>query len=226
LTKVITTHFSGYVWAGQYFFIILFQLLFLFPVVRKIYNYKLIYFTLIIILFIIYFYYGYFYDSIPNIIKKIGVRPFILWIPYVFVGVSIANMKIKKISILNVCLLLLIPLESFVLKYFKYEHDAYITLGVLIESIIVSTAILQNPIKIKSQRISNIITYIGENTMTIFVTNPVVILILNLFIPKNLFPNLILWQIFLPFLSSFIIICICLGLSAVINKSKLNGILN
>jgi surface polysaccharide O-acyltransferase-like enzyme len=226
LTKVITTHFSGYGWAGQYFFIILFQLLFLFPIIRKLYNYKLIYYIFIIILFIIYLYYGYFYNTIPDIIKKIGDRPFIFWLPYVFIGISIANLKIKKISIFNVFILFLIPLESFILNYLKYKHDAYITLGVLIESIIVSTALVQNPIKIKSERISNIITYIGKNTMTIFVANPIVILLLNLVIPKNLFPNLMLLQILLPFLSSFIILCTCLGISAVINKSKLNGILN
>lgn len=226
LTKVITTHFSGYGWAGQYFFIILFQLLLLFPLIRKIYNYKIMYYSLIIIIFCTYIYYGYFYNTIPDSIKKIGNRPFIFWIPYVFIGISIANQKMKKIKIFNAFILFLIPIESFILNYFDYDHDPYTTPGILLASILFSVAILQNPIKIKSERIGNIITFIGKNTMTIFVANPMVIIILNSMIPKYIFNNLIIWQIFLPFLSSIIILCICLFISMLINKSKMNGIIN
>jgi hypothetical protein len=112
------------------------------------------------------------------------------------------------------------------LIYFNYDHDSYITLGVLLASILFSVAILQNPIKIKSERISNAIAFIGKNTMTIFVTNPMVIIILSSIIPKDLFKNLLIWQILLPFLSSFIVLCICLLISVIIDKSKMNGILN
>jgi surface polysaccharide O-acyltransferase-like enzyme len=226
LTKLLTTHFSGCGWAGQYFFIILFQLLLLFPLIRKLYIYKYIYYPLIIIIVFIYIYYGFFYNTIPDFIKKLGGRPFVFWIPYVFIGISIANQKIKKIRIINAFILLLIPLESFILNYFEYDHDAYITPGVLVASILFTVAILLNPIKIKSEQIGNIITLIGKNTMTIFVANPLIIMILSSIIPKNIFPNLIIWQIFLPFLSSFIILCICMFISVLINKTKMNGILN
>jgi fucose 4-O-acetylase-like acetyltransferase len=226
LTKAVTTHFSGYGWAGQYFFIILFQLLLLFPLIRKLYNYKFIYYPLIIIIFFIYIYYGYFYNTIPDIIKKLGDRPFVFWVPYVFIGISFANQKIKKISIFNAFILFFIPIESFILNYFEYDHDEYITPGVLLASILFSVAILQNPIKIKSEQIRNVITFIGKNTMTIFVANPMIIIVLSAMIPKVIFPNLIIWQILLPLLSSFIILCICMFISVLINKSKMNGILN
>jgi surface polysaccharide O-acyltransferase-like enzyme len=226
LTKLVTTHFSGYGWSGQYFFIILFQLLLLFPLIRKLHYNRLIYYPLMGLLILIYIYYGCFYNTIPDSIKKLGDRPFVFWIPYVFFGISIANQKIKKISISFTFILLLIPLESFILNYLNLDHDPYVTPGVLLASIMFSVAILQNHIIIKSERISTIITFIGKNTMTIFVANPLIIMLLSSIIPKNIFQNSILWQLFLPFISSVIILCICLFVSVFINKSKLNGILN
>ena len=226
LIKVVTTHFSGYGWAGQYFFIILFQLLLLFPLIRILQHYKLIYVPLIVLLILVYIYYGYFYNTIPDSVKKLGDRPFVFWLPYVFIGISMANQKIKKISVLNAFVLLLIPIESFILKYFDCEHDSYITPVVLLASIVFTVTILQNDIVIKSERISNIISFIGKNTMTIFVSNPLIIMLLSSIIPETVFQNSLLWQLFLPFLSSFIVLCICLFVSVLINKSKLDGILN
>lgn len=226
LIKVVTTHFSGYGWAGQYFFIILFQLLLLFPLIRILQQYKLIYVPFIVLLILVYIFYGYFYNSIPESVKKLGDRPFVFWLPYVFIGISMANQKIKKISVLNAFVLLLIPIESFILKYLDCEHDAYITPAVLLASIVFTVAILQNDIIIKSERINNIISFIGKNTMTIFVANPLIIMLLGSIIPETMVQNSILWQLFLPFLSSFIVLCICLFVSVLINKSKLDGILN
>lgn len=226
LIKVVTTHFSGYGWAGQYFFIILFQLLLLFPLIRILQQYKLIYVPFIVLLILVYIFYGYFYNTIPESVKKLGDRPFVFWLPYVFIGISMANQKIKKISVLNAFVLLLIPIESFILKYLDCEHDAYITPAVLLASIVFTVAILQNDIIIKSERINNIISFIGKNTMTIFVANPLIIMLLGSIIPETMVQNSILWQLFLPFLSSFIVLCICLFVSVLINKSKLDGILN
>lgn len=137
-----------------------------------------------------------------------------------------ANQKIKKISVSNAFILLLIPIESFILNYFNCEHDSYITPVVLLASIVFTVAILQNDIIIKSERISNIISFIGKNTMTIFVANPLIIMLLSTIIPEKIVQNSIIWQLFLPFLSSFIILCFCLFVSLLINKSKLDGILN
>jgi len=226
LPKLVTTHFSGYGWAGQYFFIILFQLLLLFPLIRIMQQYKLLHVPLIILLILIYVYFGYFYNTIPDSIKKLGDRPFVFWLPYVFIGISMANQKIKKISIYNALILLLIPIESFVLQYFDCEHDAYITPGVLLASVLFTVAMLQNNMVIKSERITNFISFIGKNTMTIFVVNPLIIMLLSSIIPEKIFQNSTLWQLFLPFLSSFIVLCICLLVSVLINKSKLDGILN
>lgn len=224
LTNVITTHFSGYGWSGQYFFIILFQLLVIFPIVRK--QSRFLYNLIVILLILIYIYYGYFYSEVPDIMKKIGNRPFIFWLPYVFIGISLANDKIKKIRLSYVLIVCLIPIESYILNYFGIDHDAYITPIVLLSSIIFSIAILQNQITIKSAFIANIISFIGKNTLTIFVSNPMVILILNSIIQKTISQNSTTWQLFLPFISTSMILCICLSISLLIKKSKLNGILN
>lgn len=226
LTKIVTSHFSGYGWAGQYFFIILFQLLLLFPILRKLPQFKYIYYLFIILLVLIYIYYGYFYDTLPSVVKKMGDRPFIFWIPYVYIGIALTNNKIKKIRLSNTFFVFLIPLESYFLNLYGLDYDAYITPIILTSSIIFSIALIQNPIKIKSERIGNFVSFIGKNTLTIFVSNPMMILILDSIIPKYILTNIFLVQIILPFLSSLLIICFCLILSILINKSKLNGVLN
>jgi hypothetical protein len=224
--KIVTTHFAGYGWSGQYFFIILFQLLLLFPILRKVDKYKFIFYPVVILLCLLYIYYGYFSDSIPNVVKKLGDRPFIFWIPYVYIGTALAKEKLRKIKLSNSFFILLIPIESICIDYFTQDHFGYLTPVVLLSSILFTVAILQSPIKFKSERINNLITFIGKNTLTIFVSNPLVIIVLKLIIPQPIFPNLLAAQIILPFISSFIILGICMLISILINKSKLNGILN
>jgi surface polysaccharide O-acyltransferase-like enzyme len=226
LTTMITTHFSGYGWAGQYFFIILFQLLLLFPLIRILYNHKATKHLTIFILALLYLYWGYNSNNIPEIFQKLGYRPFIFWLPYVLIGISLAKNNIKKISLPVSFVIILIPLEFYILNHFDVEHSEYIIFSVLMSSIIFCVAIFQKDIKIKSKRMLHMINFIGENTMTIFVANPVVILILTPIIPKDIFSDLIIWKILSPFFSTCIILAICLVISVIINKTRLKGIIN
>lgn len=118
LTKIITMHLSGYGWAGQYFFIILFQLIMLFPLFRMLYVNKVLRYTIYLLSGLLYFIYAYAGD-LPNFVDKLGDRPFVFWIPYVFIGMTLAQGKIVKLSYWWLFLVLLIP------KYFYYESVSY-----------------------------------------------------------------------------------------------------
>ncbi len=227
LKKIITMHFSGYGFAGQYFFIILFQLLLLYPFLRDLYSRKYYRNILLLITVGLYFVFGYCESFLPEIILKLGDRPFIFWIPYMYLGIFLSKNQTLKIPIIFSLTVCLIPIEFFILKNLNLSHSYYITPLVLLSSLLSCSSLLQNKIDIKNKYILNIIDYIGKSTMTIFVCNPLVILLISVFITANGPNNFsVLEKIILPFISSFIILSICILIEIIIKKVKLNGILN
>ncbi len=177
--NVLTKYFTGYGWAGQYFFIILFQFLLIYPVLRKIFETRILKLITIILVVVFYAFYSYYYDALPLILNKIGARPFIFWIPYVFLGIALARNTVNKISRFFLIAPLLIALEFFILNKLNLQHSPYITIGVLVASILFSVSILHiKSIEIK-ERLKNFIDFIGSNTLIIFVSNPLIILALE-----------------------------------------------
>lgn len=225
--EIITAHFSGYGWSGQYFFIILFQLVVLFPLLRYLYSIKVTRYIILALTLIVYFIWGYCYSSLPAFIMKIGDRPFIFWIAYVFVGFMLAGEKHIIVNIILGGFVLLIPVEAFLLDRYSLDHSPYLTPIILLSSILFCLAMFQ----VKSLNVHSgfgkVISYIGKNTMTIFVANPLVIYVLSLFIIQNsLGPPSLLAKIVFPILSTIIVLTICLLISALLKKVRLNGILN
>jgi len=102
MIKLVTTHFSGFGWAGKYYFIVLFQLLMLFPIIRWIYERKNL--TLIVTGVLVVLYFVCAYLRLPSLIDSLGYRLFIYWIPYVFVGMWLAR---TQTAIVQVCSLLI-----------------------------------------------------------------------------------------------------------------------
>jgi hypothetical protein len=227
LKKLITMHFSGYGFAGQYFFIILFQLILLYPFLRYMYLRTNLRNILLLIIFGLYIIYGYFESFVPEVFLKIGDRPFVFWLPYVYMGIFLCKNQNLKIPIMFSFTVLLIPVEFFVMKKLNLSHSVYSTPIVLLSSLLSCASLLQNRIEIKNEYILKFIGYIGKNTMTIFVANPLVILLFSLFITKNMSENVpVLEKIILPFISSFIVFFFCILIEKIIKKIRLNGVLN
>lgn len=224
--KIITTHFVGRGWSGQYFFLILFQLLLLFPLLRWVYNNKLLRYASIVIIGAIYIVLGYYFKTLPSGIDKLSNLPFLYWIPYVFTGIALSREQIKKLPAITALAVFVMPVEAYVLTLKGVDYIDYITPLTLICSILTCSYFLQSSIKIENSFISKTVSYIGQNTMTIFVTNPLIILLLKLIIPTDLFGCSTLAKIVLPFLSTIIIVAIGLAMAEIIKKVKLNGILN
>jgi len=224
--KIITTHFAGRGWSGQYFFLILFQLLLLFPLLRWVYNNKLLRYAFIVIIGALYIVLGYYFKTLPSGISKLSNLPFLYWIPYVFTGIALSREQIKKLPAIAALAVFLMPVEAYILTLKGVDYIDYITPLTLICSILTCSYFLQSSIKIKNSFISKTVNYIGQNTMTIFVTNPIIILLLPLVIPTGIFGCSTLAKIVLPFLSTIIIGAIGLAMAEIIKKVKLNGILN
>ncbi|KGO94894.1 hypothetical protein Q766_01905 [Flavobacterium subsaxonicum WB 4.1-42 = DSM 21790] len=228
LSNITTTKFTDYGWPGRYFLTILFQLLPLYPVIRWLYGKKVLKYIMWLGLFIIYIAYAYmvYHNNMPGILQKIGYKLFVFWLPYVFVGIELARRQTVKLSVYFWVILLIIPVEyNFIVS--SNNSTSYILPGILIASIIFCVSLLQNQIIVNKTWLYNTISYIGKNTMTIFVTNPLVIIILKVLLPKKLlFCETIAGKIIMPFISSIVIVCICLLFVELFKKLRINGIVN
>jgi fucose 4-O-acetylase-like acetyltransferase len=225
--KVLTSYFLGFGWSGQYYFIILLQLLVLHPLIRKLYLIKIIRFIIILSCAFMYMTWGYFSDIIPDNILKISDRPFIYWVPYVFVGIGLAKNEIKTVKLYFALSVIFIAIELSYLEIFKIKHSSYLNPSVILGSILFFLSIFKNEFIEKKRILEKTIHYIGSKTLTVFVANPLVIFILKFLIPAYIFEiTKQLGIFFSPLLSTFIILLFCLLIAESIKKIKLNGHLN
>lgn len=223
---ILTKYFSGYGWSGQYFFIILFQFLLLYPLIRKVYEIKFLRVLTLATVVLIYLGWNYSYGVLPEPIKKLGFRPFLFWLPYVFLGMALAKNKVNRISLwFGVCPLLL-AVEFLLLRKWEFSHMDYITLGVLVFSLLFCIALLQSKSIVVPERFNNVLGFVGRNTLIVFVSNPLIIILINKLLEVgvvneriNLFP---LWtKVVLSLIAIILIFMGTLGIAKFLHKSTL-----
>jgi surface polysaccharide O-acyltransferase-like enzyme len=228
--KLITMHFSGSGWAGQYFFIILFQLILFYPLIRWLYGIKILRYASFIGVLLIYsvYYYLHYINSMPIILSKIGERPFIFWLPYVFIGIGLARNEVIRLPLWSCIALFLIPIEAYITG--TDSGFPYLYFSILISSIIFCVSLLQSNIPSGKNFLSKSLLYIGSNTMTIFVSNPIIIMGLSLFdlsiLQNTFFCESSTGKIIISFTSVIVIMLLGLLLAEIIKKIRLNGTLN
>jgi hypothetical protein len=228
LTTAITKHWTGFGWAGQYYFIILFQLTLLFPVLRwfsirigvsipLLYVFSLIFYVLIS-------YTGWLYI---DAVGKIGDRPFIYWLPYVVLGITYVHKNIFPVKIpliLGMVFTALIPMEFY---FFNLrEVGIYLHPGIFVASFILLSSL---EVKISYAALSRPVTWaiqvIAKNTLAVFCLNPLVIMFLApVFRSYKLSLNFVGACIVGPILSTAIILMICILITSTLKRLKL-GIL-
>jgi len=219
--KMLSTNFSGDGWPGQYFFIVLFQLIILFPLFRILHTNKKISIIIYIVSIALYIVCG--YCTLPNIINNLSYRPFVFWIPYVFVGIAFAHGFSMKISAWWLLTVLLIPVECHFRQTLSSmgEFHNYILPSVLVSSVTVSVFTMQY----NTAQYNAIISYIGKNTMMVFVANPLVIKIIQ-HIPFGTLSDCgIVGKFILPFVSVSIILVACLVIGKLLSLIKLDKII-
>lgn len=183
LVKAITMYWTGSGWSGQYYFIILFQLLILFPAIRKVsrllINHALF---VLIVSFVAYLLVSHLSIFSHGLLNKVGDRLFIYWLPYVILGIIYAHGKDTKIRFplfVGILSLLLIPAEV------SFTHpnsiSPYLLPSVLLSSIILVKSVLAVNISYESLKPwqKRIIENIARNTPGIFCLNPLIIILLG-----------------------------------------------
>ena len=227
LLKNVTMYFSGFGFSGQYFLIILFQLLLVHPLLRYLYFHKTLRVITILMIAVLYILYGYFEFLLPNILLKIGERAFLFWIPSVFVGIAMVHGKMIKIPLIMALSIFLIPLESSILHHFNLHHFNHITPIVLMSSILFCVSIMQKEffIKTKLKAVAHkILSYIATNTIVIFVLNPMIIVFLLKFNFFNYFHFSYLGNLIAGSIMTIIITFFCLAVGELFQKMGLEKI--
>lgn len=179
LIKVITTYWSGYGWSGQYFFILLFQVILLFPLFRVFATHKKIRSLALLMTAFFCIYNTYFYHLIPIVITKVSDRLIIYWLPYILLGILMAHntQRVCKSKWLFLTVIL-IPFEYVLDSTANYSGSPYLRISVLIVAYITLPALISLPSEIKG-RFGRIISLFGINSMALFILNPLIIIFLK-----------------------------------------------
>jgi len=230
ITTIITKHWVGYGWSGQYYFIILFQLIILFGIIRKLAIMLIkcpgiiVICSIVIFALITYtkwFQYG--------IISKLSYRPFIYWLPYVCLGIQQAHRNIFKYSIDIRWGLLSLGLICVEVYFFDPDlANLYLLPSVFLCSMILLSSIcskltygsLPSTLRWGVQKLSN-------STLGIFCLNPLIILILSPLLKfEGSLPQILRLPFLLPLISTLIIISLCLLIIYLLKKIRLGIIVS
>lgn len=219
--ELITGYWSGYGWAGQYFFIILFQFILIFPLLQKIVNIKLVYITVVSLFLYIIMSYAFWNLSI---ISKLSDRIFIYWVPYAILGILLyRNIDLfrnisNKFIIFSIILILV---EFFIFNYLNMVHSPYVLCSVLVSSSLIAIYFILNENIIKKylpDYLKKLSIYISDKTLGIFVLNPLFIFFLKPFYFYIEVENIFIDSIII-FLFSIIIFILCILTIEILSKT-------
>lgn len=195
MASTLTRHFSGYGWAGQYFFVILIQLLPLFIILSRI----KISFTVLICFFVMGLV---LFKTTPTaldehlILRQLSDRPFIYWLPYAILGAFLAQHEnvwrgyykaFPKSMVL--CLAATIPLLIVLGQTPTGNNSPYILPTVLVASFV----LVPSSLMAFEHQWPRMVTYIGQHSMVVFCLNPFFIAMLrqsDLLHPMALSPSI------------------------------------
>ena len=225
--ELITGYWSGYGWSGQYFFIVLFQLILVFPLLQKIVNVKLIY--IITISLFLYLIMSYIFWNL-SFVSKLSDRIFIYWLPYAILGILLyKNIDLFK-NIANKLILFttfLIPTEFFIFNYFNIVHSSYVLVSILVSSSLIAIYFIVNENIIKKylpDYLKKLSIYISNKTLGIFVLNPLFIFLLKPFYHYIQVENIFIDSIII-FLFSIIIFILCILTIEILSKTFLKKVI-
>jgi surface polysaccharide O-acyltransferase-like enzyme len=229
LIKFITTHWIGSGWSGQYYFIILFQLVAAFAILHTIARY-LVGKRIFVILISVLFYTLISYSPLFNlgVIGKINDRPFFYWIPYVLLGISYSKLGIPKYYSFPiyfiVLALVLIPLEVFVFHPVVASHTPYLLPSAFISTVIILHSVLGK--EMNYLRLNGFIFYLmdllSRNTLGIFCLNPLIVIVISYALRfMNYKFDFIGHNIITPIVSTIFVIGICILIINLLKHIKL-----
>jgi surface polysaccharide O-acyltransferase-like enzyme len=186
LHTIIGGWFGGALWAGQYFFIVLFQLLLLFPLLRAtrpeafggvwlwggLGLYALFEFSLVRVL------------PLALVWDRLALQ----WLPYAALGIALARGWRPPLALpsfvwafVGIVLLAVAPIERAMLLSLGPVRSSYCLMTVYLGSLALLAAVLPSrETDWLGGRLLTAVTFVGQRTMPIFVLNPVAIHTLTL----------------------------------------------
>ncbi len=188
LRTIFGAWLSGYGWGGQYFFIVLFQLTWIYPLLRRHVSPKTLWATLIVG-FALSFATAYVFNS-NGLVSRIGDRLFVFWLPYVFLGAAFAQgfPRARRLWLLGACALFAAPAEmSRLAATFPYVSP-YLLASTSVGSAAFLLALAPRGGRDAaerappSSRLARGARHIGRNSFPIFVCNPLFV------VPASLAP--------------------------------------
>ncbi|MCX2481154.1 acyltransferase [Pedobacter sp. MC2016-15] len=223
--SLITKHWVGYGWSGQYYFIILFQLIILFNIIRKI-TPVLSKFTSVIILLSIGFYALISYTSWfeHGVMEKLSYRPFVYWLPYMIVGILHAHKNIINISLPPVLIWLSPLLILAEILYLKPGlENVYMLPSVFICTLLLTSAVNSGPTYAElPAAFGRLVQSMANQTLGIFCLNPLVILCLSpLIMQSGVVFHFPLASVVCPLISTIGICAVCVLLIGLLKKLRL-----
>ncbi|WDF57465.1 acyltransferase family protein [Mucilaginibacter sp. KACC 22063] len=230
IVKIVVKYWTGYGWSGQYYFIILFQLLLLFPVIASIARKVSAIVSLEVIFIVSIAFYAFLAYSNwfeLKIFNQISNRLFVYWLPYIFIVVAYARGKRFKLNpsiFVSLLSLLLILIEASFIK----TTDPYLRPSVFICSIFLSVAFINPNVNYNflPKSISNICHVIAQNTLAIFCLNPLIIITLSKLYNQHLLPvSFPGASILIPIFSVLLVCAIAVVISKLFQKIKLGFLL-
>lgn len=174
--RLAVRHFGGGAWPGQYFFLIILQLLVVYPIVRKVYDSPKLRSAAVAVVILLHLIVGYGFEQMPYVIQRAGVRPLVYHVIYVICGIALARGELPRIPQLTGLLLFCLPIERFLLSRLGWAHDPYVTPAALIGGLAVVAVTMQSAQTARFfDRWCSILRTVSSSTMTIFVANPIVL---------------------------------------------------
>lgn len=212
ITK-IHSWWGGYGWSGQYFIIILFQLMVVVPFLSRLITKRTAVRMIAIgvglnwVLNCVFFEYP--------IVHKVGYRLFIYWLPYVVLGISVARgyLVLTRGWMLASCLLFLAPVEYHYLSDWGSHLSMYLMATVMLGSMGLFMSLTPcSTERIESFRLPSRarrwVSYLGRNTLPVFLAH-------NMFI--HVFKGACVWLgvDFYSYSVKWVIVwvCVCLSLT-------------
>ncbi|WP_408648688.1 acyltransferase family protein [Tumidithrix elongata] len=198
--KIITTYWIGSGWGGQFFFIVLFQLIIIFPLLRKLAQNRVIVALTLAVTAILCIIQTYFLNIVPSILVTINDRLVLYWIAYAFLGILMAhNVSKHDTSKWLLMTIALIPIESI---FHNDTPSPYLKLSILIAAYLTLPLLVSFSSSQIEGQIGKIISLFGKHSMSLFVLNPLIIILLE---KTSVFP-LHIENILLSYITSLVLV--------------------
>jgi len=230
ILTLISRHWVGYGWSGQYYFIILFQLILLFGFIRKL-TLQILHYPYIIILISFCFFaiisYSNWFEI--GIIGKLSYRPFIYWLPYAILGVIHAHKNIIKWSI-PIIIAYISPVLILAEIYIFNPNllNEYMLPSVFITTILlISTTASKLTYENLPPWIAVLVQTLSNSTLGIFCLNPLVIILFSpAFQRIEMSVKIPGISIFMSLISTILIMIICYIIIEIFKKIRLGKLIS